>query len=344
MIESNTISQRAVPRIEIDRLTVEFATRRTFLHALLGRRHPTVRAVDDVSLTIAPGETLGLVGESGSGKTTIGRTLLGLHPVTRGRLRFDGRDLASQENRPLPRDVQMVFQDPYGSLNPRLPVAWALAEVLRFHKIVSRSNIDSEVRRLLELVGMSPTLGDRRPRNLSGGQRQRIGLARALAVRPSFLVLDEPVAALDLSIQAQVVNLLKDLRQELGLTMLFIAHELSVVRYVADRVAVMYLGRIVETGTTAEVFEQPRHPYTQSLLKSIPRLVPEKRHRQSVIAGEIPSPFDIPSGCRFRSRCPLATELCAIEPPEVRLTSTHTAACHFAQSLTEHSTKEPPDV
>jgi oligopeptide/dipeptide ABC transporter ATP-binding protein len=328
------MSQAVAPSIEIDRLTVDFGTPGSFLHTLTGRHQSIVRAVDDVTLTITAGETLGLVGESGSGKTTIGRTLLRLNFITSGSVRFDGRDLArlaADERKALTREMQMVFQDPYGSLNPRLSVAAALAEVLRFHRIVPPREIDGEVRRLLELVGLSSGLADRVPRSLSGGQRQRVGLARALAVRPSFLVLDEPVAALDVSIQAQVLNLLSDLRRELGLTMLFIAHELSVVRHISDRVAVMYLGHIVETGTTNEVFDRSRHPYTQSLLKSTPRLVPEKRHRPPVIAGEIPSPFDIPSGCRFRTRCPMATELCLTEPPEVRLSLTHIAACHFAQ-------------
>lgn len=332
MSVSDLKAPSVVPRIAIDHLTVDFGGRQSFSSTMMGRRHSSLRAVDDVTLTIAPGETLGLVGESGSGKTTLGRTLLGLNQVTAGALRFDGERLSTNQSWSRPRDVQMMFQDPYGSLNPRLRVAAALAEVLRFHKIVSREQIAGEVRRLLELVGLSPALGERHPRSLSGGQRQRAGLARALAVRPSFLVLDEPVAALDVSIRAQVLNLLMGLRQKLGLTMLFISHELSVVRHVSDRVAVMYLGRIVEIGTATELFAGSRHPYTQSLLKSIPRLVPEKRHRVPVIAGEVPSPFNIPSGCRFRTRCPIATELCTVEPPEVQLSPTHIASCHFAQS------------
>jgi oligopeptide/dipeptide ABC transporter ATP-binding protein len=303
-----------VPHVEIDRLTIEFGIRQSFLRSWMGQHQVAFRAVDNVSLTIGRGETVGLVGESGSGKTTIGRTLLGLNPVTSGILRLDGRDMASltvAEAKSLPRKMQMVFQDPYGSLNPRLSVAAALAEVLRFHNIVAPSQISGEVLRLLALVGLSSSLGGRRPRDLSGGQRQRIGLARALAVRPTFLVLDEPVAALDVSIQAQILNLLQDLRCELGLTMLLIAHELSVVRHLSDRVAVMYLGSIMETGTANEVFERPRHPYTQSLLRSMPRLVAEKRHRPPVIAGDPESGSSV---------------------PQVRLTITHIAACHFAQS------------
>ena len=325
-------SPNVVPRIETDHLTVDFGSDRSVFATWMGRPHSSVRAVDDVTLIIAPGETLGLVGESGSGKTTLGRTLLGLNPLTKGSLRLDGEYLPGNQSWTRPRDIQMMFQDPYGALNPRLRVAAALAEVLRFHKIVPRESINGEVSRLLELVGLSPALGDRHPRSLSGGQRQRVGLARALAVRPSFLVLDEPVAALDVSIRAQVLNLLMDLRRSLGLTMLFISHELSVVRHVSDRVAVMYLGRIVELGAASELFERARHPYTQSLLKSIPRLVPEKRLRTPVIASEIPSALDIPSGCRFRTRCPIATALCSTPPPEVRLSPTHVASCHFAHS------------
>jgi oligopeptide/dipeptide ABC transporter ATP-binding protein len=324
-----------VPHVEIDRLTIDFAVRHSFLRSWRGQRQVAFRAVDNVSLTIGHGETLGLVGESGSGKTTMARALLGLNPVTSGVLRLDGRDMAgltASEAKSLPRKMQMVFQDPYGSLNPRLSVAATLAEVLRFHNIVAPSQISGEVLRLLALVGLSSSLGGRRPRDLSGGQRQRIGLARALAVRPSFLVLDEPVAALDVSIQAQILNLLQDLRRELGLTMLLIAHELSVVRHLSDRVAVMYLGSIIEIGTANEVFERPRHPYTQSLLRSMPRLVPEKRRRPPVIAGDPETGSSIPSGCRFRRRCPMATELCSNVPPQVRLSITHIAACHFAQS------------
>jgi oligopeptide/dipeptide ABC transporter ATP-binding protein len=328
------------PHLEIDGLSIDFSIRRSFLHTVTARRQSALRAVDNVSLTIGRGETLGLVGESGSGKTTIGRTLFRLNPVTSGTWRFEGRDMAAltaEEIRVLPRKMQMVFQDPYSSLNPRLSVASALAEVLSFHHIVAPNRIAGEVLRLLGLVGFSPSLGDRHPRDLSGGQRQRIGLARALAVRPSFLVLDEPVAALDVSIQAQILNLLKDLRQELGLTMLLIAHELSVVRHLSDRVAVMYLGSIVEIGTVNEVFERPRHPYTQSLLRSMPRFVPEKRRRPPVMAGEAGNSLGIPSGCRFRIRCPMATELCSSVPPQVRLSATHIAACHFAQSQLNQS-------
>jgi oligopeptide/dipeptide ABC transporter ATP-binding protein len=292
-----------------------------------------VRAVDGVSLAVDSREVLGLVGESGSGKTTVGRAILGLYPATVGRILFKGQDLSALRRAALSsfrRKVQMVFQDPYSSLNPRLPIGDAIAEVLRFHRIVPESEIGTEVQRLLGLVGLLPDMAGRRPRSLSGGQRQRVGLARALAVRPDFIVLDEPVAALDVSIQAQILNLLRDLGRELGLTMLLIAHELGVVRQMSHRIAVMYLGQIMELGTAEEIFERPRHPYTQGLLKAAPRLRPVKRQRAAVLQGDIPSPLDIPSGCRFRTRCPIAVARCAEPPPEVALSVTHMARCHFA--------------
>src|SRR5690606_30875737 len=244
--------------VEVDDLEVAFPTRRSLADIVTGRPRAVVRAVDGVSLTIRRHETLGLVGESGSGKTTLGRALLRLHAPTRGRIRFMGQDLAAlgaRELQALRRHMQMVFQDPYSSLNPRFTVGRTLAEALRFHAICPDHQIEAEVHRLLRIVGLSPEHASRRPRALSGGQRQRVGLARALAVRPSFLVLDEPVAALDVSIQAQILNLLQDLRAEFGLTILFVAHELSVVRHMSDRVAVMYLGKIVEIGTRQEIFD-----------------------------------------------------------------------------------------
>jgi oligopeptide/dipeptide ABC transporter ATP-binding protein len=320
----------AQPKLEVEHLTVEFATRGA-LGGLVGRPASLVRAVDDVSFAIARGETLGLVGESGSGKTTVGRALLGLNRPSAGRMLLDGQDIAAlprRERSALPRRMQMVFQDPYGSLNPRFSVERTLAEVLSFHAVVPRADIGREVRRLMGLVGLSPSLADRLPRHLSGGQRQRVGIARALAVRPSVLVLDEPVAALDVSIQAQVLNLLQELRSTLGLTMLFIAHELGVVRYVSDQVAVMYRGAILETGTSSEIFSGPRHPYTQSLLAAAPRLVPQKRLRPPVLSTESSSGAE--SGCRFRTRCPRAAALCAMPPPTAELSPTHRVACHFA--------------
>jgi oligopeptide/dipeptide ABC transporter ATP-binding protein len=319
--------------LQIEDLVIAFKSSRSVVDMALGRAAPAVRAVDGVDLTVSAGETVGLVGESGSGKTTVGRTILGLIKPAAGRILYDGQDVTALKGAALAqfrRQVQIVFQDPYSSLNPRLPVGKAIAEVLRFHRIVPEAEIAGEVRRLLDQVGLLPDMAERLPRGLSGGQRQRVGLARALAVRPRFLVLDEPVAALDVSIQAQILNLLKDLRDELGLTMLLIAHELGVVHHMSDRIAVMYLGKIVETGTAPEIFTNPRHPYTQGLLKAVPRLEPVKRNRAAVLQGEVPSPLAIPTGCRFRTRCPMAEPLCVNEPAAARLSETHYARCHFA--------------
>ncbi len=329
-ITPNGSSSKA--KVAADRLSVVFNMNQTLMALLKGEPRSTIRAVDEVSFEIASGETLGLVGESGSGKSTVGRALMGLNKPAGGRLFLDGEDLvrlSEEQTRELPRRMQMVFQDPYGSLNPRLNIRQTLSEVLSFHNVVPASEITDEVKRLMSVVGLSPTLAERRPRQLSGGQRQRVGLARALAVRPSVLVLDEPVAALDVSIQAQVLNLLDDLRQQLGLTMLFIAHELGVVRHVSDRVAVMYLGRVMEIGTTDEIFANAKHPYTISLIKAMPRLVAEKRNRPPILQGEVPSALALPSGCRFRTRCPMAQPICTTEPAVEKLSATHFASCHF---------------
>jgi oligopeptide/dipeptide ABC transporter ATP-binding protein len=321
------------PSLIVEDLVIEFAKARSLADVVTGTHPPSVRAVDGVSLTVQEGETLGLVGESGSGKSTIGKAILGLNRPKRGTIRFDGKTFAERdasEHAAFRRRVQMVFQDPYSSLNPRLKIGSAIAEVLRFHAIVPPAEIDAEVLRLLSLVGLPAAMAERRPRELSGGQRQRAGLARALAVRPSFLVLDEPVAALDVSIQAQVLNLLGDLKRELGLTMLFVAHELGVVRHMSDRLAVMYLGQIMETGPSDAVFRDPRHPYTRALLSAVPKMTTVKRQRAAVTQGEIPSPLNIPSGCRFRTRCPLAQPICETVPPDLTVGPAHTARCHFA--------------
>lgn len=322
--------------IDVRSLVVEFRKSRTLGDILAGRQPVTLRAVDDVSLDVRRGEIVGLVGESGSGKTTLGHATLGLNPITSGYASVDGFEVAELSKADLKRfhrSAQMVFQDPYGSLNPRLTVGQAIAEPLQVHKILPRAEIAGEVERLLDQVGLPAELAGRRPRALSGGQRQRVGLARALAMRPSILVLDEPVAALDVSIQAQILNLFKDLRDALNLSILFIAHELGVVRHMADRLAVMYLGRIVEIGNADEIFAAPRHPYTASLLKAVPKLEPVKRARQPALVGDLPSPYAIPSGCRFRTRCPLAQELCANQaPPLVEISASHHAECHFATS------------
>nr|WP_206530129.1 ABC transporter ATP-binding protein [Nordella sp. HKS 07] len=321
------------PLLRIDDLMVEFTKPKSIAAMLTGRPARAVRAVDGVSLDVMPGETLGLVGESGSGKSTVGRAILGLNKPVRGKIEFEGASVASRPD--IHRHLQMVFQDPYSSLNPRIRIGAAIAEVLHFHRIVPAQDIDGEVRRLLSVVGLSASMADRRPRELSGGQRQRAGLARALAMRPVFLILDEPVAALDVSIQAQILNLLTELRHELGLTMLFIAHELGVVRHMSDRIAVMYLGKIMEIGPADAIFETPRHPYTRALLSAVPKMELVKRQRPPVTQGDIPSPLNIPSGCRFRTRCLMARDICGTEPPEVTIAPGHVSRCHFAASLTE---------
>lgn len=311
---------------------VRFAKARTLADAVLRRPAAAVHAVAAASFELRPRETLGLVGESGSGKTTLGRAILQLHPVAGGEIRYRGRsvhDPMPDWQRRLRREMQMVFQDPYSSLNPRLTVAQTLGEVLRFHRIVPDAGVADEVARLLDVVGLPRAMADRLPRAMSGGQRQRVGLARALAVRPSLLVLDEPVAALDVSIQAQILNLLSDLRAEFGLAMLFVAHDLSVVRHVSDRVAVMYRGRLVEQGTREEIFGRPAHPYTRMLLAAVPQIVARKRVRPVQAATEMNAA--VVGGCPFAPRCPQAVERCRTEVPQAAvLSETHSAACHFA--------------
>jgi len=319
--------------LEVRAVNVRFPRPRSVLDVLARRPASAMEAVREASLRIAPGETLGLVGESGSGKTTLGRAILQLHPVAAGEILYRGRsvhDPMPDWQRRLRREVQMVFQDPYSSLNPRMTVAQTLSEVLRFHAVVPAAGVAAEARRLMELVGLSASLADRLPRAMSGGQRQRVGLARALAVRPALLVLDEPVAALDVSIQAQILNLLDDLRHELGLAMLFVAHDLSVVRHVSDRVAVMYRGRLVEQGSREEIFARPAHPYTRMLLAAVPRVGAGKRARQVQPDTDLATP---PEGCAFAPRCALAAEACrAGLPPERKLGPPPGAACHFAAS------------
>lgn len=319
--------------LHVDRVRVRFPRPRSLVDVIARKPATAVEAVRDVTLAIGPGETVGLVGESGSGKTTLGRAILQLHPVAGGEIRYRGRRIHDAEaawQRQLRREVQMVFQDPYSSLNPRMTIAQTLAEVLRFHRIVPDAAVADEVRRLMALVGLPASLADRFPRGMSGGQRQRVGLARALAVRPSLLVLDEPVAALDVSIQAQILNLLDDLRHELGLAMLFVAHDLSVVRHVSDRVAVMYRGRIVEQGPRDAIFVRPAHPYTRTLLAAVPRVGSGKRVRQPQAAVELATPAD---GCAFASRCPSAIDACRIGAvPERVPEPDHVAACHVVPS------------
>lgn len=304
---------------------------------LFARPAPPVRAVDGVSFDIGPGETLGLVGESGCGKSTVGRTVLRLQEPTSGQAVFDGADvfaLGRAELRRLRRRMQIVFQDPYGSLNPRMRIGSAVAEGIEIHGLAPKAEIPGRVAALLEEVGLDPTYARRYPHEFSGGQRQRIGIARALAVQPSFIVCDEPVSALDVSVQAQVLNLLADLQRHRGLSYLFIAHDLAVVRQVAQRVAVMYLGRIVETGATEALLKEPRHPYTIALLSAVPEPDPAGQKRRVVLPGDPPSPSAPPTGCPFHPRCfhPAKSDRCRAELPLLRPVGATRVACHYAET------------
>ncbi len=304
---------------------------------MFSRATGQVRAVDGVSFSIRRGETLGLVGESGCGKTTTGRCILQLERPTSGRILFDGTELTTLDEHALQavrRRIQVIFQDPYSSLNPRMTIGETLAEPLKVHGIVPSSAAREErVRELLVQVGLAPQHARRYPHQLSGGQRQRVGIARALAMEPALIICDEPVSALDVSIQAQIINLLEDLQSRLGLTYLFIAHDLSVVRHISDRVGVMYLGKLVEMADRAALYERPTHPYTRALLSAVPIPDPElEAHRnRTVLRGEVPSPLTPPSGCVFHPRCPMAEARCGAQVPELRQIRTgHWAACHLA--------------
>jgi oligopeptide/dipeptide ABC transporter ATP-binding protein len=296
-----------------------------------------VHAVDGVDLTVRRGETLGLVGETGCGKSTLARCMAGLHPLTAGTISFEGRDLTAlsgKELRALRREVQIVFQDPYGSLNPRRRVGSIIGEPLNVHRIGTRAERRARVRELMERVGLNPEHYERYPAEFSGGQRQRIGIARALSVGPRLLICDEPVSALDVSVQAQVINLLQELRDELGLTCVFISHDLSVVEHVSDRVAVMYLGRIVEMSAASELYRRPRHPYAAALLSaaSVPDPDRARARRRIVVSGDVPSPLHPPSGCRFHPRCPNRGERCDSDQPELApepFDPAHATACWF---------------
>jgi peptide/nickel transport system ATP-binding protein len=327
----------AGPLVEVDHLRVWFPIKSGLV---LDRHVGDIRAVDDISLTIGRGETVGLVGESGCGKSTVGRTIIRLYKPTAGKIVFDGRDiskLGENELRPLRRRMQMVFQDPFASLNPRHSVGRIVGEPLRTHGLAGKKETATRVRELLQIVGLPTDAAGRYPHEFSGGQRQRIGLARALALNPDFVVADEPVSALDVSIQAQIINLLENLQEEFDLTYLFIAHDLAVVRHISDRIAVMYLGWIVEVSSAAELYEHPLHPYTISLLSAVP--IPDpvvERQRESILlAGDLPSPANPPPACRFHTRCPYVQPTrCRDEVPHLRtLASGHQVACHWAEKI-----------
>jgi len=304
------------------------------LGGILRRRIGWVKAVDDVSFAIKRGETLGLVGESGCGKTTIGRSIIRLLKPQAGQVLFEGVDILGLKRREMKRvrrNLQIIFQDPYSSLNPRIPIGEIIGEGLKVHGMKSRAEREAVVQYFLTVVGLRKEYVRRYPHEFSGGQRQRIGIARALALRPQFVVADEPVSALDVSIQSQVLNLLKDLQGEFALTYLFIAHDLSVVEYISDRVGVMYLGKMVELAAAEELYANPRMPYTQALLSAIPVPDPRVKKQRIVLQGDVPSPINPPSGCAFRTRCWLAQDICAAKTPPLREVSPdHWAACHFA--------------
>ncbi|HWE64569.1 MAG TPA: dipeptide ABC transporter ATP-binding protein [Chloroflexota bacterium] len=324
-----------------DEILLDVRDLRTYfpvLGGILRRKVGEVKAVDGISFDVKRGETFGLVGESGCGKTTTGRTILRLQKATSGDVIFENQNvlaLSASQMKARRRDMQIIFQDPYSSLNPRMPVGDIIGEGLRVHGMSDRREREKTVQYFLSVVGLRREYVRRYPHEFSGGQRQRIGVARALALRPKFIVCDEPVSALDVSVQSQVLNLLEDLQKEFGLTYLFIAHDLSVVEYLSDRVAVMYLGKMAELATSEDLYKNPLHPYTKALLSAIPNPDPLVRRKRIVLQGDVPSPLNPPSGCRFRTRCPIAYERCALEEPAFRaVLPNHFVACHRAEEST----------
>ena len=316
--------------LDIQNLKKYFPVRAGILQTVVGH----VQAVDGVSFQIAEGETLGLVGESGCGKTTAGRTLLRLYEPSEGNILFDGQDVThirGRELRELRADMQIVFQDPYSSLNPRMTIKSIVEEGLVVHRVGNRAQRLEKVKDTLVKVGLDPSYINRYPHEFSGGQRQRISVARALALNPRFIVLDEPISALDVSIQSQIINLLNDLKEEFKLTYLFISHDLSAVKYISDRVAVMYLGELVETAASDQLYVQPRHPYTQALLSAIPSMDPERKKERIVLEGDVPSPINPPAGCRFHPRCPVAMDVCRTVSPKPLDLDGHVVRCHAVE-------------
>jgi len=323
------MSEPAEPLLSVRNLKKYFPIHR----GVFSRVAAYVRAVDDVSFTINKGETFGLVGESGCGKTTAGRAVLRLIEPDAGTIRFDGVDLlslAKNDLRRKRRDMQIIFQDPYASLNPRMTIRSIIGEPFAVHHIASGTERDERVADLLKTVGLDPGVMNRYPHEFSGGQRQRVGIARALALKPKLIVADEPVSALDVSIQAQIINLLADLQQQFGLTYLFISHALPVIEYISTRIGVMYLGKLVEVGTSAQICAAPKHPYTQALLRAVPVPDPAARKQRVILGGDVPTPINPPSGCRFHTRCPVAVDRCKVEEPPLRsLEDGRDAACHL---------------
>ncbi|HWI66276.1 MAG TPA: dipeptide ABC transporter ATP-binding protein [Symbiobacteriaceae bacterium] len=327
--EAEPVPESATPLVEVRHARKYFPIKQ----GLFGRVVGQVRAVDDVSFSLAPGETFGLVGESGCGKSTLGRVMLRLQQATAGEIYFEGRDLLKVQGRELKavrREMQVIFQDPFGSLNPRFTVGDIIGEPLRVHRAAAGKARDERVAELLKLVGLDPSWRNRYPHEFSGGQRQRIGIARAIALHPKFILADEAVSALDVSVQSQIINLLADLQAELGLTYLFIAHGLNVVRHISNRIGVMYLGKLVEVAETEELFGHPAHPYTAALLSAAPMPNPHRRRERIVLRGEVPSPANPPSGCRFHTRCPYVQKLCREQEPLIHpVGPAHLVACHY---------------